>query len=88
MGLFLDINIVLKGIAMTKDQIFEQIEAMDRMLKFAFDHYGEITPTPPIWPGDDETTQSTANKRHTLHLIRQFLREIAIAVDQLEEPTV
>lgn len=73
---------------MTKDQIFEQIESMDRMLKFAFDHYGEITPTPPIWLSDDETTQSIANERHTLHLLRQFLREIAIAVDQLEETTV
>jgi hypothetical protein len=73
---------------MTKDQILERIAEIDHVLKYAFDNYGETWPGHIIWPDDDETTESTAAKRYTLYLIRQWMREIAVAVDELTETTV
>ena len=73
---------------MTKDQILERIAEIDQVLKYAFDNYNETWPCQPIWLGDDETTTATAAKRYTLQLVRQWMREIAVAVDELTETTV
>ena len=65
---------------MNKLEIIQKLDEIDNLLKFEFENYGASEqPHLTVWDDSDLTTVAG---RHHMHLIREWLKEIANAIEE------